>query len=94
VTTVYGVESAANENAALLTWQPISSAAGYMVYRGPKNATAITQLTALTTAPQTEPSYLDTNRPDVSFRELQYAVSAVYKAADGSLVEGPVLRLR
>jgi hypothetical protein len=94
VVTVYGWESAANDLAALMTWQQVPTAVGYMVYRGAKGATDLSKMTLLTATPQTDTSYLDTTKGDVSFREMSYAVSAVYKGADGKNFEGPVVRVR
>jgi hypothetical protein len=94
VVSVYGWESAANDLAALMTWQQVPTAVGYMVYRGPKGATDLSKMTLLTATPQTDTSYLDTTKGDVSFKDMSYVVSAVYKGADGKNFEGPAVRIR
>jgi hypothetical protein len=94
VVTVYGWESAANDLAALMTWQQVPTAVGYKVYRGPKAATGLDKLTLLTATAQTDTSYLDTAKGDVSFRDMTYAVSAIFKGADGKEFEGPAVRVR
>jgi hypothetical protein len=94
VVTVYGWESAANDLAALMTWQQVPTAVGYMVYRGPKGATDLSKMALLTATPQSDTSYLDTAKGDVSFKDMTYAVSAVYKGADGQNFEGPAVRIR
>lgn len=94
VVAVSGVEGAATDKMALITWLPISTAAGYNVYRGPKGA-SLDQMTLLTSAaPQADPFYFDTMVTDTPLRNLSYVVAPLFKGSDGKLFEGPAVRVR
>jgi hypothetical protein len=92
---VAGVQSAATENMVLATWQPISTAVGYNVYRGPKDAATMDKLTLLnTTGPQTATFFFDNTASDTPLSNLTYVVAPVFKGADGKNFEGPAVRIR
>jgi len=96
VTSVTGLEGAATDKVALITWLPISNPnlAGYNVYRGAKDS-ALDQMTLLNTSgPLSDPSYLDQSAADVPLRSLSYVVAPIFKASDGSTFEGPAVRAR
>jgi regulation of enolase protein 1 (concanavalin A-like superfamily) len=93
VVSVTGVEGAATPNMALIAWQPISTAVGYNVYRGPKGAT-LDKMALLNAAPQTDTFYFDNAASDTPLRDLSYVVAAVFNGTDGKPVEGPAVRAR
>ncbi len=94
VVAVSGVESAATDKMALISWLPISTAVGYNVYRGPKDA-SLDKMTLLTSAtPQTDSFYFDTAASGTSLRDFSYVVAPVFKGADGKPFEGPAVRVR
>lgn len=90
---VPGVEGAANEKLAFIAWDPIPTAAGYNIYRGPRGA-ALDKMTLLHTAAPGDSSYLDNAASETPLRNFSYAVVGVFKAADGSTVMGPAARAR
>jgi len=93
--SITGVQSAATNNMALITWLPISKAVGYNIYRGPKDATALDKMTLLNTSgPLTDPSYFDNSASDKPLRDLSFAVAPLYTGADGKPFEGPAVRAR
>lgn len=90
VISVTGIEGAATDTMALLAWQPIATAAGYNVYRGD----AEDSLKLITPEPRTDPFFFDQENIGKSLRTQVYAVAGVFKAADGTVSEGPLVRAR
>jgi hypothetical protein len=84
-----GLTACGGDSGALLTWRPVRQAAGYLVYRGPLDATA-DKLQLLTTSPIPNASYMDAAPGLTNGTPVLYAVSPVFKRADGSLQEGHV----
>jgi WD40 repeat protein len=82
------IRVSAGERAATLQWRPLPSVLAYRIYRGPLRASRA-QLLKLTEAPATEASFTDSGPHLVNGRPLTYAVSAVYRGANGQALEGP-----
>jgi regulation of enolase protein 1 (concanavalin A-like superfamily) len=94
VVSVTGIEGAATDKLALISWEQIPTAVGYNVYRGPKDAT-LDKLTLLNTSgPQLDTFYFDNAASDTPLRSLSYVVAPVFKGADGKTIEGPAVRAR
>jgi hypothetical protein len=92
VVSVSGVEGAAADKMALITWLPISTAVGYDIYRGAQGATLDKMTLLNTSAPVTDAFYLDTAASAASLRSLSYVVAPVFKGSDGKPFEGPAVR--
>jgi hypothetical protein len=82
-----GLTACGGDSGALLTWRPVQQAAGYMVYRGPLDAAA-DKLQRLTSAPIAQASYTDSAPGLTNGTPVLYAVTPVFKLADGTLREG------
>jgi len=96
VTSVQGIEGAATDKVALITWLPMTSAnlLGYNIYRGVKDATLDKMTLLNSSGPLTDPSYLDNAAAGTSLRDMSYVVAPVFKGADGTPFEGPAVRAR
>jgi len=96
VTSVTGLEGAATDKVALITWLPISNPnlLGYNVYRGAKGTTLDKMTLLNTSGPLADSSYLDQAAADAPLRSLSYVVAPVFKGTDGNPVEGPAVRAR
>jgi len=94
VVTVSGAEGAASDTRALLSWQPITSTnlVGYNIYRG----AALDQLKLVNTAgPTTDTFFFEEAAAGASsLRSNRYAVAGVFKNADGTNIEGPMVLIR
>lgn len=90
VVSVYGVRGCGGDKSVLLQWRPLRNAEGYNVYRGPAGAT-LDKMVKLTAEPIKGASYSDLSEDLVNGVAVTYAVSALFKAADGSLVEGSLV---
>ncbi len=89
--SVSGAEGAATDTMALLSWQPVATAVGYNIYRGE----ALDQLKLVNTAgPQTDTSFFEQAAAGTSLRNMRYAVGGVFKNADGTNIEGPLVLAR
>jgi hypothetical protein len=88
-----GVESAATKNLAFLAWDPITTATGYAIYRGVKDATP-DKLTLIKTVAAPAEYFVDDSVTTDAKKDLQYLITGVFKAADGKLFEGPAVRAR
>jgi hypothetical protein len=91
VISVTGAEGAATDTMALLSWQPVATAVGYNVYRGE----SLDQLKLVNTAgPQTDTYFFEQAAAGTSLRNMRYAVGGVFKNADGTNMEGPLILVR
>jgi hypothetical protein len=91
VISVTGAEGAATDTMALLSWQPVATAVGYNVYRGE----SLDQLKLVNTAgPQTDTFFFEQAAASTSLRNMRYAVGGVFKNADGTNMEGPLILVR
>jgi hypothetical protein len=93
VVTVSGAEGAASDTRALLSWQPITSTnlVGYNIYRG----ASLDQLALVNTAgPTTDTFFFEESQAGTSLRNNRYAVAGVFKNADGTNLEGPMVLVR
>jgi hypothetical protein len=88
ITTISGVTSVATDRLVLATWSPVPGAVGYRIYRGADEANMI----ASNSLPQAEPFLFEAAAGGLS--SVIYGASPIFKAADGSLVEGPIVRVR
>jgi hypothetical protein len=84
-----GLTACGGDSGALLTWRPVRQAVGYLVYRGPLDATP-DKLQRLTNSPIPGASYTDTAPGLTNGTPVLYAVSPVFRLADGSMQEGHV----
>ena len=88
VISVARAEGAATDTMALLAWDPVATAVGYNVYRG----ATVEELKLVNTAgPLTDPFFSETG---TGLRNMRYAVGGVFKNADGSNLEGPLVLVR
>jgi hypothetical protein len=86
------VQGSGGDRSVLLTWKPLPNAVGYTIYRGSADATS-DRLTKLTAEPITTASYTDTAEGLVNGTPALYAVTPVYRVADGTLAEGAATAL-
>jgi len=84
----YGLSACGGDRSVLLQWRPVRDAVGYVVYRGTKDATR-DQLVKLTAVPLAGTSFADSSGDLVNGTPVQYAVASVFRAADGTVAEGP-----
>jgi hypothetical protein len=84
-----GLTACGGDSGALLTWRPVRQAIGYLVYRGPLDV-APDKLQRLTANPIAEASYTDKAPGLTNGTPVLYAVTPVFRLADGSLREGLV----
>jgi regulation of enolase protein 1 (concanavalin A-like superfamily) len=85
----YGLQTCGGNRAVLLQWRPLKTAVAYNVYRGP--AAARDQLVKLTADAVAGASFTDTSAGPVNGTPVVYAVAAVFRRADGSEAEGPLV---
>jgi hypothetical protein len=88
-----GVESAATKSLTFIAWDPIATAVGYNIYRGPKDATA-EQLTLLKTVTAPAEYLVDDSVTTDPKKDMVYVIAGVFKAADNTQFEGPAVRAR
>jgi regulation of enolase protein 1 (concanavalin A-like superfamily) len=84
----YGLQACGGDQSVLLQWRPLKDVVAYNVYRGP--AATRDQLAKLTADGVAGASFTDTGAGLVNGTPVVYAVGAVLRGSDGSLVEGPL----
>jgi regulation of enolase protein 1 (concanavalin A-like superfamily) len=87
--SAYGLQACGGDKAVLLQWRPLKNAIAYNVYRGPMATRD--QLVKLTADAVAGASFTDTSTGLVNGTPAVYAVAAVFRGADGSPVEGPLV---
>jgi hypothetical protein len=87
--TPFGIQACGADRSVLLQWRPLRNAVAYNVYRGAMDATR-DQLVKLTAEGVAGASYLDSGSDLANGTSLLYAVTGIFRATDGSLVEGPL----
>jgi regulation of enolase protein 1 (concanavalin A-like superfamily) len=85
----YGLLACGGDRAVLLQWRPLKNAVAYNVYRGP--AATRDQLVKLNADAVAGASYTDASAGLVNGTPVVYAVAAVFRGADGSPIEGPLV---
>jgi hypothetical protein len=87
---VPGLKPIARSGKVLLEWRRLKDAVGYNVYRGPFNATP-DQLLRVSSDQVAGTSFTDDSAGVVNGTRLTYAVAALFRGEDGSLVQGPLV---
>jgi hypothetical protein len=82
-----GLTACGADRGALLSWRPVRGAVGYLVYRGPIDATA-DKLMRLTASPVAMASYVDVTPGLPNDAPVLYAVTPVLLDTNGQRVEG------
>lgn len=81
------VRATCDDHRVALSWEPLGSALGYNVYRGPDNAQR-SQLVRLNARPVKAASYVDRGPALGNGQALTYAVAALFPDVNGGMIEG------
>jgi hypothetical protein len=90
----HGIKACGGNAAVVLEWKPLAGAEEYRLYRAAAGEEDLTKFTRVTDTPIAGTTYTDAGGTLVNDQPVDYLLAGVFKAADGTLVEGEKVRFQ